>query len=194
MIAYIEGKITVKNPAFVVIDIQGIGYQLNISLHTYEKIVNLERCLLLAHPVIREDAHTLYGFFDESERELFRQLISVSGIGPNTARMMLSSINPEELKNAIIREDVSLIKTVKGIGQKTAQRLIVELKDILKKTATGDMLVVGHKNRVAEEAVSALTMLGFARASAEKVISKIVKTREIGYTVEEIIKQALKEI
>jgi len=194
MIAYINGPITYKSPTFIVIDIMGIGYQLNISLYTYEKIANLSECKLLAHQVIREDAQQLFGFFGEEERELFRQLISVSGIGPNTARMALSSLSPEEMKRAIIAGDISLIKSVKGVGPKTAQRIIVELQDSLKKTNIGEMNVLTGKTKAVEEALSAMQTLGFPRAQAEKAVSASLKNSSGNQTVEEILKQALKLI
>lgn len=194
MIAYINGPITHKSPTYIVIDIMGIGYHLNISLHTYEKIVNLDHCKLLAHQVIREDAQQLFGFFDEEERELFRQLISVSGIGPNTARMALSSLSPEELKRAIIAGDISLIKSVKGVGPKTAQRIIVELQDGLKKTNVGEMSVLTGKTIAVEEALAAMQTLGFPRLQAERAITAALKNNNGNQSVEEILKQALKLI
>jgi holliday junction DNA helicase RuvA len=194
MIAYINGPLAFKSPTYVVIDVQGIGYQVNISLNTYEKVVNLEKCRLLTHFIVKEDAHQLYGFFEEEERNLFRHLISISGVGPNTARMMLSSLSPEELKRAIIRGDVSLIKTIKGIGPKSAQRIVVELQDVLKKTTPEDFGVVTEKTRTYEEALAAMTMLGFNKALAEKAISKVLKDNPVTISVEELIKQALKSI
>ena len=194
MIAYINGPITYKSPTYVVIDIMGVGYHLNISLNTYEKVANLSECKLLAHQVIREDAQQLFGFFDEEERELFRQLISVSGIGPNTARMALSSLSPEEMKRAIIAGDISLIKSVKGVGPKTAQRIIVELQDSLKKSNIGEMNVLTGKTKAVEEALSAMQTLGFPRVQAEKAVSAALKNSSEHQTVEEILKQALKLI
>ena len=194
MIAYVEGQIAHKNPAYIVLDVQGVGYQVHISLHTYEQVANKERCRLLTHQVIREDAHQLYGFFEEDERELFRNLITISGIGPNTARMMLSSLSPEELKRAIIRGDVSLIKTIKGIGPKSAQRVIVELQDVLKKSSSGDFPLMTEKNKLADEALAAMATLGFSRPLAEKAIHKILQSNAGNITIEELIKQALKSI
>ena len=194
MIAYINGPITHKSPTYIVIDIMGVGYHLNISLHTYEKVVNLDHCKLLAHQVIREDAQQLFGFFDEEERDLFRQLISVSGIGPNIARMALSSMSPEELKRAIIAGDISLIKSVKGVGPKTAQRIIVELQDGLKKTNAGEMTVLTGKTIAVEEALAAMQTLGFPRMQAERAISAVLKNNSGNQSVEEILKQALKLI
>jgi Holliday junction DNA helicase RuvA len=194
MIAYIEGPITVKSPTYVIIDAQGIGYQINISLHTYEQIGKMDTARLLTIPIIREDSHQLYGFFKEDERELFRLLIGISGIGPNTARTMLSSLAPEELKGAIIRGDVSLMKTMKGVGPKTAQRIIVELQDTLKKNSAEEFTTISEKTRIIDEALSAMMMLGFARPLAEKSISKIIRENPGTLTVEELIKQALKAI
>ncbi|RYD83658.1 MAG: Holliday junction branch migration protein RuvA [Sphingobacteriales bacterium] len=194
MIEYLDGKITAKTPTYIVIDINGLGYHVNISLHTYEKVNNLEKVRVFIQPVIKEDSHTLYGFFDEAERALFRHLISVSGVGPNTGRMMLSSLSPEELKRAIIRGDVSLIKSIKGIGPKGAQRIIVELQDVLKKTSSEDFVVNSGKPRVIDEALAAMTMLGFNRAIAEKAIAKALHDHPGDLPVEELIKQALKTI
>lgn len=194
MIEYIKGPITYKSPTYIVIDIMGMGYNLNISLHTYEKVVNLQECRLLTHQVIKEDAHQLFGFFDEEERVLFRQLISISGVGPNTARMMLSSLSPEELKHAIISGDISLIKSVKGVGPKTAQRIIIELQDSLKKTTAGEMIVITGKTKAVEEAMAAMQTLGFQRLQAEKAVSMVLKNNPELQSVEELLKQALKLI
>ncbi len=194
MIEYLEGRITVKTPTYIVVDINGLGYHVNISLHTYEKVSGLDKVRIFIHPVIKEDAHMLFGFFDDAERALFRHLISVSGVGPNTGRMMLSSLSPEELKRAIIRGDVSLIKSIKGIGPKGAQRIIVELQDVLKKTSTEDITVTSGKSRVTEEALAAMTMLGFNRLIAEKAIAKALHDNPGEITVEELIKQSLKVI
>jgi len=194
MIDYVKGPVTYKSLTYIVIDIMGIGYHLNISLNTYEKIANMEECKLLTHQVIREDAHQLFGFFDEGERELFRQLISVSGIGPNTARMALSSLSPEELKRAIIAGDISLIKSIKGVGPKTAQRIIIELQDGLKKTNVGEMNVLKGKTKAIEEALAAMQTLGFPRMQAERAISAALKNNSGNQSVEEILKQALKLI
>jgi len=194
MIAYISGNISFKSLTYVVIDIMGIGYHLNISLNTYEKIANLDACRLLTHVVIKEDAHQLFGFFDEEERELFRQLIGISGVGPNTARMMLSSLSTEELKRAIIGGDISLIKSIKGIGPKGAQRIVIELQDVLKKTNAGDMNIVFEKTRAVDEALAAMQTLGFQRLQAEKAVSTVLRNSKGSLTVEEILKQALKLI
>jgi holliday junction DNA helicase RuvA len=194
MIAYVNGAITFKSPTYVVIDINGLGYRVHISLHTYEKIASLEECKLLTHLVIKEDAHQLYGFYEEDERDLFRQLIGISGVGPNTARMMLSSLPPEELKRAIISGDISLIKTIKGIGPKSAQRIVIELQDTLKKSHAGEITMVSGKTRAVEEALTALTTLGFQRSQSEKAVSTVLRNNGGNLTVEEILKQALKLI
>ena len=194
MIEYIEGNFTVKTPTYIVVDAGGVGYKMNVSLHTYEKVSNMNGGRLLAHPVYREDTQDLFGFFGESERELFRQLISISGVGPNTARMMLSSLSPDDLRRAIIRGDVALIKTVKGVGPKSAQRIIVELQDILTKTTAPEVASSLPKSRAAEEALAAMMMLGFTRIQAEKAISGILREQKGEMTVEELIKQALKTI
>lgn len=194
MIAYVDGQLAAKSPTYVIVDVQGIGYQVHISLYTYERVVNLERCRLLTHQVIREDVNELYGFFSEEEREMFRHLIGISGIGPNTARMMLSSLSPEEWKRAIIRGDVSLIKSVKGIGPKSAQRIVVELQDILKKTATDEINLISEKTKIIDEALAAMVALGFQRPMAEKAIARVLQAQPGTTTIEELIKQALKTI
>lgn len=194
MIEYISGNIVTRNLTYVVIDIMGLGYHINISLNTYEKISGLGQVKLLTHQVIKEDAHQLFGFFDEEERELFRQLIGISGVGPNTARMMLSSLSTEELKRAIIGGDISLIKSIKGIGPKGAQRIIIELQDVLKKTNAGDMNLVVEKNKAVDEALAAMQTLGFQRLQAEKAVSTVLRNSNGVMTVEEILKQALKLI
>jgi Holliday junction DNA helicase RuvA len=194
MIAYIEGPITFKSPTYIIVEAGHIGYHINISLNTYEQVSNLKEARILIQQIIREDTNQLYGFFREDEREMFRLLIGISGIGPNTARTMLSSVSPEELKRAIIRGDVSLMKSMKGIGPKTAQRLIVELQDTLKKTATDEFTTISGKTRIIDEALSAMVMLGFSRPMAEKAISSILRSNKEEITVEELIKQALKAI
>jgi Holliday junction DNA helicase RuvA len=194
MIAYVKGPIAFKSLTYVIIDVNGVGYRVHISINTYEKIAALDDCRLLTHMVIREDAHQLYGFFDEEERDLFRHLIGITGVGPNTARMMLSSLSPEELKRAIITGDISLIKSVKGIGPKGAQRIVIELQDVLKKTSAIDMTTMVDKSRAVDEALAAMAMLGFQRAQAEKAVSTVVRNHGGNMTVEEILKQALKLI
>ena len=196
MIAFVEGKLAEKSPAHVVIDVGGIGYAISISLHTYEKLGNVTSVRILTHMVVKEDSHTLYGFAEESERELFLQLISVSGVGPNTARMILSSMAPLEVKQAITSGNWSLLKSVKGIGPKTAQRIVIDLQDKMQKIGgvSGEQLTAfGQANKATEEALAALIMLGFARGEAEKGLQK-VKQQNPNYTVEELVKHTLKLI
>lgn len=194
MYAYIDGKLAFKSPSYVVIEAGGVGYHINISLNTFSKIGAAERCKLFTWLHVKEDGHTLYGFFDEGERRLFLHLISVSGIGPNTGRMMLSSITPEEIQAAIIKGDVPLIQRIKGIGPKSAQRLILELQDKLKKEGTGSLISAPADKTVKDEALSALVMLGFARNAAEKVLEQELNKNSGDLTVEQLIKSALKNL
>ncbi|MCU4162746.1 Holliday junction branch migration protein RuvA [Carboxylicivirga caseinilyticus] len=191
MYEYISGRIAEASPAHVVIDVNGIGYLLNISINTFSRLEGKSEAQLFVHENIREDAFQLYGFADPSERELFRHLISVSGIGANTARMMLSSLTPDELKGAILTGNVNQIKGVKGIGAKTAQRVIVDLKDKLGKEPLDQKIFAEQDNTIREEALSALVMLGFAKNSAQKAVDKILQENPSA-KVEEVIKQALK--
>jgi len=191
MIDYIIGKITVLNPAFVVVECNGIGYNLNISLNTYAAIDKAVSCKILVHEAIREDAHLLYGFIEADERDLFRQLITVSGVGASTARIMLSSLKPADLRQAICEGDVSLLKSVKGIGLKTAQRIIVDLKDKIGKHSGSGEIIAFSDNTAREESLSALVMLGFARNSAAKVVDNLLKENKT-LPVEEIVRKALK--
>lgn len=193
MITHIEGKLTEKNPTDVVIDCNGVGYLLNISLHTYSQIPDNENLKLYTHFQVKEDAHTLYGFSTKTEREVFRLLISVSGIGASTARTMLSSLNPEQVKDAIAKEDVSTIQSVKGIGLKTAQRVIIDLKDKILKVHQIDDSSVFTGNTNKDEALSALEVLGFVKKQADRVVSKII-AEDPQASVESIIKQALKNL
>lgn len=194
MYAYIDGKLVSKNAAFVVIETGGVGYHINISLNTYSKLGNEENCKLFTWLHVKEDAHTLYGFADEGERRLFLHLISIPGIGPNTGRMMLSSITPEEIQSAIISGNVSLIQRIKGIGPKSAQRVILELQDKLRKEGIDTLSTVPLNKTVKEEALSALVMLGFARNTAEKVIEQEINKNHEDLTVEKLIKSALKNL
>lgn len=168
MIDYITGKVTELNPAYVVVECNGIGYNINISLNTYAELDRAIECRILIHESIREDAHLLFGFTTADERDLFRQLITVSGVGAGTARMMLSSIRPADLRDAIISGDVGILKGVKGIGLKTAQRIIVDLKDKIGKHSVSGEIIAFSDNTAREESLSALVMLGFARNSATK--------------------------
>ena len=193
MITHIQGKLTEKNPTDVVIDCNGVGYLLNISLHTYSQIPDAENLRLYTHLQVKEDSHTLYGFSSLAEREIFRLLISVSGIGASTARTMLSSLTPKQVREAIASENVSLIQSVKGIGLKTAQRVIIELKDKVLKVYDIDEAAYISNNTNKDEALSALEVLGFVRKQAEKVVDKVVG-QDPGLSVEDIIKFALKNL
>ncbi|MDT3403066.1 Holliday junction branch migration protein RuvA [Mucilaginibacter terrae] len=194
MYAYIDGKLAFKSPAYVVIDAGGVGYHINISLHTFSKIGDVERCKLYVWLHVKEDGHTLYGFADEGEKRLFLHLISVSGIGPNTGRMMLSSITPEEIQNAIVQGNVTQIQRIKGIGPKSAQRVILELQDKLRKEGPDSLISMPANNTIKDEALSALVMLGFARNAAEKVIDNEIGKNTGTLTVEQLIKSALKSL
>lgn len=194
MFAYIDGKLTFKCPTYVVVEAGGVGYHINISLNTYSSLNNAERCKIYTWLHVKEDGHTLYGFADEGERRLFLHLISVSGIGPNTGRMMLSSITPVEIQTAIVNADLPLIQKIKGIGAKSAQRLVLELQDKLKKEGSGSLMAAPLSNTIREEALSALLMLGFAKPASEKVIDKIVKDGGPDLSVEQMIKLALKNL
>lgn len=193
MIAQIKGKLIEKTPTYVVIDCGGVGYQLQISLNTFSKIGTDELCLLYTHYVVREDAHLLYGFKEKSERELFRQLISVSGVGSSTAVMILSSLSPDETKSAISSGNVGLLKSVKGIGLKTAERIIIDLRDKIGKTDGTEIFSLPSNNTIKEEALSALVMLGFSKMPAEKALTKIMAEMP-SLTVEELIKRTLKSL
>ncbi|MES2425798.1 MAG: Holliday junction branch migration protein RuvA [Bacteroidota bacterium] len=194
MYAYIDGKLVFKSPAYVVIDAGGVGYHINISLNTYSLLGDAERCKLFTWLHVKEDAHTLYGFADEGERRLFLHLISISGIGPNTGRMMLSSITPLEIQTAIINGNVSLIQRIKGIGPKSAQRVILELQDKLRKEGSETLNTSPITKTVKDEALAALVMLGFARAAAEKVLEQELNKNGGTLTVEQLIKLALKNL
>ncbi|TWV15520.1 Holliday junction branch migration protein RuvA [Bacteroidaceae bacterium HV4-6-C5C] len=200
MIEYIRGGLAELSPATAIIDCNGLGYAVNISLNTYAAIQGKKECKLYIYEAIREDAYTLYGFVDKQERELFLMLLSVSGIGGNTARMILSALSPAELINIISTENATLLKTVKGIGLKTAQRVIVDLKDKIKTNAfaTGSSENVSQifstiSNQIQEEAVAALTMLGFAPAPSQKVVFAIIQELPDA-PVEQVIKLALKRL
>jgi len=193
MITQIRGRLVEKNPTYVVVDCSGVGYLLHISLQTYSSLGDDEAIRMYTHLSIREDAHTLYGFHTKTEREVFRLLISVSGVGPSIARTMLSSMTSEEIQNAIASENVGLIQSVKGIGAKTAQRVIVDLRDKILKTFDIDEVSVQMNNTNKEEALSALEVLGFSRKQSEKVVSNILKESPEA-TVELLIKKALKSL
>jgi len=193
MIEYIKGSVTQITPTFVTIETGGIGYFINISINTFSFLEGKSEYKILIHEVIREDTHQLFGFADSGERDIFRHLISVSGVGANTARMMLSSLNPMEIEKAIALSDVNLLKSVKGIGLKTAQRIIVDLKDKIGKQSGNNELFTLSDNTIREEALSALVMLGFAKSAVIKVLDKIVRD-EKNLTVEDLIKKALKNL
>ncbi|UKT63212.1 Holliday junction branch migration protein RuvA [Pedobacter mucosus] len=194
MYAYIDGKLTFKNPAYVVVETGGIGYHINISLNTYSALADVERCKLYTWVHVKEDSHTMYGFAEEGERRLFLHLISVTGIGPGTGRMILSSITPIEIQTAIVKADLPLIQKIKGLGAKTAQRLVLELQDKLKKEGVDSLISMPQHNTIKDEALSALVMLGFAKQTAEKTIDQILKVTEGTLSVEQLIKQALKNL
>ncbi|WP_212002345.1 Holliday junction branch migration protein RuvA [Chitinophaga sp. HK235] len=196
MIAYLDGKLAYKSPAFVHMDVNGIGYEVQISLNTYSRIQGLESCKLLTYLQIKEDAHTLYGFFEEAERSLFLLLISVSGVGASTARMMLSSLQPEDIQRAIMMENEKMLEGVKGIGAKTAKRIILELKDKIKKQKdTGGLqLSAALNNTIHEDALNALVTLGIARNMADTAIQRVMKNEPTLQNLEELIKKALKSL
>lgn len=195
MIDYIKGKITGLTPTEVILECYGIGYRILISLQTYEGLNGKDDATVYIHHYLREDEELYYGFSSKDERELFRLLIGVSGIGASTARMMLSSLNSEEIRNAILAEDINKIKSIKGIGLKSAQRLILELKDKVVKGAGTDnsMLFSPTSNTAVDEAVTALVMLGFTKANVNKAVSAVIKEKPAA-SLEEIIKLALKRL
>lgn len=193
MYNYIKGKLEEANPAYAVVDCGGVGYLLEITLNTYSTIKDLAEVKLLVHEVIREDAHLLIGFYTAAERDMFRMLISVNGVGAATARIMLSSLTVDELTRAIVDQDVKRVQKVKGIGAKTAQRILLELRDKVDPFATSSLAEGGAPatvNRNSEEALSALVMLGFPKAASEKVVSKMADANPSA-SVEELIKLAL---
>lgn len=193
MYEFIRGTIVNLNPASIVVEAGGIGYFVNISLNTYSKLNGTKETMLLIHQVVREDAHILYGFADKNERDLFRNLISVNGVGANTAIMMLSSLNADEIVAAVTTENVTVLKAVKGIGAKTAQRIIIDLKDKLGKIADSGQFLLSPNNTIRNESLSALVMLGFAKKDADKVVTKLLEEQPEA-TVEGVIKKALKRL
>ena len=193
MITQIKGRLVEKSPTELVIDCNGIGYLVNISLNTYSLLSESESISLYTHLQVKEDSHTLFGFFEKTERNLFRKLISVSGIGASTARTMLSSLSPDEIQRAILSENVTTIQSIKGIGLKTAQRVIIELRDKVAVLGDVDDSTIGMSNSKREEALSALEVLGYSRKQTIKVIDKIIgDNSEI--SVEGIIKDALNKL
>ena len=191
MIEYIKGKITSLSPAHVIVENGGLGYFINISLSTFSRLENMDECSLLVHEIIREDAHLLFGFFEKAERDVFRLLISVSGVGANTARMMLSSVEASGIERAILESDVGMLKGIKGIGAKTAQRIIVDLKDKVGKSGETGEIFAAEGNTIRQEAFTALVMLGFPKNSVNRTLEKLLK-EERDLTVEQLIKKALK--
>jgi Holliday junction DNA helicase RuvA len=195
MITYIKGAITHKSPTFIVVEAGGIGYHINISLHTYALIEKLETVKILTHLHIKEDSHTLYGFAEAGERSLFVQLISVSGIGSNTARLMLSAMKPEEMRGAIIGENVNALKKIKGVGPKTAKRIILDLKDKLMKNSGEEVALLPlQDNTIREEALQAMMALQINRIQAQKALNKVLKEQPAINSVEELIKLGLKAL
>ncbi len=193
MIEYLNGQLVEVNPAHVILDVNGVGYFLQISINTYSSLSGKSAAKLFIHEVIREDAHLLFAFFSIEERVLFRHLISVSGVGANTGILMLSSLSPAEIQSAIISEDVNCLKSIKGIGLKSAQRIIIELKDKLTKQPVSSDIFTTLNNTTREEALSALVTLGFLKKNAEKAIDHIMKLHP-EKTVEQVIKDALKQM
>lgn len=193
MIHHLKGKLTEKNPTHAIIECGGVGYFVNISLHTFSKLEDVENISLFTHLQVKEDSHTLFGFSEKSEREIFRLLLSVSGIGSSTARTMLSSMSPSQIRDAIASGDVASIQSIKGIGAKTAQRVILDLRDKILKVYDIDEVSVGSNNTNKEEALSALEVLGYARRQAEKVVDKVM-IQDSSLSVENIIKLALKNL
>jgi len=193
MINYLKGKLVEKNPTYVVIECNGIGYTVNISLYTFSKITDNELLKLETHLVVREDAHTLYGFFDKTEKAVFKLLISVSGVGPSTARTMLSSMTPKQIQEAIASNDVATVQSAKGIGAKTAQRLILDLKDKILKTFALSEDFEAPNNTIKDETLSALEVLGYSRRQSEKTVQKIILENPDS-SLENIIKFALKNL
>jgi Holliday junction DNA helicase RuvA len=194
MISYLKGKLIHKEPAFVIIDVNGIGYQVMISLNTFSEVKDREEIKLFTHLHVREDAHILYGFANENERSMFLNLTSVNGVGPNTAMMVLSSLSPSDLRNAILREDTATLQGIKGIGGKTAQRLILELKDKVKKDSMESSALSGggQYNTMHKEALTALMTLGISKAAAEKSLDTVLKKSGNTLSLEELVKMALK--
>jgi Holliday junction DNA helicase RuvA len=194
MYAYLQGKFTFKNPAQVYLDIQGVGYEVNISLNTFDSIRDLEEGRLYTYLQVKEDAHTIFGFFEKEEKELFMNLLGVSGVGASTARMMLSSMKPEELHRAIVNGDKVLLEKVKGIGRKTAERIVLELRDKLSKMPHNKEVRQIQGNNLQQDALNALMALGIARAQAENSINKIINQEPSVTKLEILIKKALQAI
>ncbi len=193
MIGYLKGDLTFKDPTFVILDVNGVGYEVKTSLHTFSKLKDLKNCMLFTHLHVKEDAHTLYGFFNKEEKSVFLQLISISGVGPNTAMMINSSLTVEELKHAIVNEEVSIIQKVKGIGNKTAHRIILELKDKIKREGYESGNFSSGSSSLRNEALSALITLGINKNVAERSVDNILKKYGSDISLEELIKFVLKQ-
>jgi len=193
MYEYILGEIIEITPAYVILETGNIGYFINISVNTYSGLSEKKNCKLFLHQVIRDDAHLLFGFITEQERYVFRSLITVSGIGANTARMMLSSMTPDEIRTAIVENNVILLKGIKGIGAKTAQRVIIDLRDKLGKMDESAEIFISQSNTIRDEALSALVMLGFTKKDVEKSLDKVLKDKSDS-SVEELVKLSLKNL
>ena len=194
MIAYLDGKFVYKSPAMVHVDVNGVGYEVQISLNTFSKIQNLERGILQTALLIREDSHILYGFFDKAEKDIFLNLISVSGIGATTARMMLSYMKPEELTRLIVLNDIHGLEKIKGIGKKTAERLVLELKDKLAKQPFDLNISPLKHNTLQTDALNALMALGIARSTADQALQRVTQTNPSLTSLEDVIKKALKTL
>jgi holliday junction DNA helicase RuvA len=193
MIAYLKGNFTTKAPDHVHVEVSGVGYEVHISLNTYSKIQDLEKGTLLTHLLVREDAHILYGFFDTQEKEMFLMLLGVSGIGASTARMMLSYMKPDEVSRAIVQGNARLLETIKGIGRKTAERVVLELRDKLTKHPIEANISTAQSNSLQVDALNALVALGINRAAAEGAVKKALAEDE-NANVEDLIKRALKNL
>lgn len=192
MIGYLKGTLTIKDPTYVVMDISGVGYEVKISLSTFSKVKDLEKCLLHTYLHVKEDSHTLYGFYDRAEKDIFLQLISINGVGPNTALMVNSSLSVQEIQNAIVLGEASVIQRVKGIGAKTAQRIILELKDKVKKEGLVPGTPPVSSSALFEEALAACMTLGIQKTAAEKSIRRTLQKHGGDISLEELIKYVLK--
>ena len=193
MITHIKGRLVEKNPSYVVIDCNGVGYYIHITVNTYEKIPNEENLKLHTHLLVREDAHILYGFADALEREMFRMLLNVNGVGASTARVVLSTLTPQEFQEAVVTDNVATIKSVKGVGPKSAQKIIIELKDKLSKGIDINNLTIPGSNKIKDEALNALEVLGFSSKQIEPILERFLK-EDSSITVEELIKRTLKSM
>jgi Holliday junction DNA helicase RuvA len=193
MIAYLTGNFTTKTPSYVYVDVSGVGYEVQISLNTYSRIQNLEKGTILTHLLIREDAHILFGFFEPAEKEMFLLLIGVSGVGASTARIMLSSMQPEDVSRAILQGNSRILESVKGIGKKTAERIVLELRDKLGKQPIGTNISPLQSNSLQVDALNALISLGINRQAAESTLQKVI-LQFPGLSVEELIKKALQNL